>query len=87
MDEGQPTGKKADTILDLSQQMGKMLVEHQNTLDGLFRRNPEKTPDSGEVKSLPDNVLDEIISQLESNRVRLTHIMNFLSSDVLSKIT
>ena len=77
--------KKEATILGLSEEIGKLLDDLEARLDNRFNRTPRPTAGESGRPEIP-NVLDEILEQLEHNRVFLAQQISFISSDVLPKI-
>lgn len=79
------TPEKEATILNLSQDIRKLLGDFQTRLNARFNRTPITTGEGQDNPESP-NVLDEIIEELEADKAHLSRIMVFISSDVLPKI-
>lgn len=84
MDTGQT--KKEATILDLSVEIGVLLRDLQDRLDNRFDRHPAPEETKPE-RPVIANVLDEIIENLTVDKAHLSQAMEFISTEVLPKIS
>lgn len=82
---------KETTILSEAQGIGRMLSLLNVRLNSQFNRKATPYEETREQRVLPEtnyyNVLDEILAQLEEDRLELQHILEYLDSQVLPKIS
>ena len=84
MSNGGATKQEA-AILELTEELNKLLEDTQTRLDSSFERNPKPTAE-GEGRPTIPNVLDEISGNLHSAMSRVQKMHEFIVHAVIHKV-